>query len=174
MILSKKKYFFLLLIFIFPLVSFANQNKTTFTKESEFKKVWHLDYKEEGYTSSIFEWTKADENVYNWTELITAQLLKNCYNKREFYDVWIALIKHNIPNNLWYEKIVFEEEDNILAFWAILPPNSLAQKELVKIIETKDGLFLIRYTCRGNVEMTNKWNNFILHAQYENNFLISE
>jgi len=163
----------LIVILFVPFSSFAN-NEITIEESEEFKKVWHLDFKKDDHISLLFEFVKTDETVYNWTELITIQILKNLHNMREFYDYWISSLKYKVPKKLWFEKIIFEGEDNIMALWEISHPHSNAQKEIVKIIETNAGLFLIRYTCRDNAEMDEKWVNVILNAQYENTFLISE
>ena len=172
MLLNTKKYFSVLLIFIFPLVLFGHHNKTISTED--FKNIWHLDYKGDSSTSSIFEWTKADENVYNWTELISAHIFKTPFYKAIYCREWLSLIKNKIPKKLWNEQIIFEDQNSIFLTWAISPPSPRAENEWAKIIETEKGLFLVRYTVKPNVKADQKWIDFVKNALYENNFLTSE
>ena len=113
------------------------------------ERPWQAAWGQMTDTITTIEYIPAGEDINNWHELITSQFLPGLQNK-----MTLEQYSQNIMGELQKTglnpviKIIDTKPDSILFEFQILDPENLRQDELQKIVQGKDGFYVLHYTIK--------------------------
>lgn len=130
---------------------------------------WKLAFKNSNTQASIVEFTLKDENVGNWSELVTVQKFPPLDSSVEqYYHEFIKNLETVSPGQV-YSRVINKKEDTILFEWWISEKSPLAQHEWFKLIQAPSSTMILRYTTKKleQVEkVRNRWEEILDSATY--------
>lgn len=139
----------------------------------ELQQRWKLGHDAVLPDSLIFEWIPKNEDIDNWSELLSIQYFRfngdvKSQTASEFVQRFLKLINKQFPG---VTSTIFKESpDDVSLEWIIsnTKQGQPAQEELVRVITTKEGLSRLAYTKKGSdlsQSERNKWLKYLMDAK---------
>lgn len=112
-------------------------------------EVWKLDYQFTSPEASIKEFVLHNENVNNWTELVTIQTFPYMsMGMTDYYRIFLDKLKDSAPNSKVESMLISKSEDSLFIEWWINDKSSDAQHEWLKLLRDNKNTYVVRYTTR--------------------------
>ena len=110
---------------------------------------WKQAFKNSNEQASIVEFTLKNENVNNWTELVTVQKFPPFESSvDQYYLLFVETLKKSVSPDPAYSRIINKKENSLLFEWWIPENSSFAQHEWFKLIKTPSSILILRYTTK--------------------------
>lgn len=166
------KIFLLLLVFILWtdfIQSSEENNDEEYLVFSLDTSQWKQAFKNSNEQASIVEFTLKDENVDNWSELVTVQKFPPIASSVEqYYLEFLRSLKKAVSPAQVYSRVINKKNNSLLFEWWI-SDGSQAQHEWFKLIETPHSTMILRYTTKklDQVEkVRSKWEKILDDSTY--------
>jgi hypothetical protein len=137
-------YFTFLLSFLCPLHGIENV-----TSLSLDGRIWILGWEDNKDGISYKEFVVNNENVENWTELFSVQLLQDVSaNSEEFYGIFIQGVTLAYPLNQLENRIIKKEKGTLFGEWWIHDKTNNDKHEWIRVFNDGNQMYVIRYTTK--------------------------
>lgn len=114
---------------------------------------WKEGFQQTFPDKSIVEYVLNNENINNWTELVTVQTFQDVPEEpAAFYDRFMDLLKQNIGTNL-QTKLISKEPNSVLGEWWIKGLGQSDQHELVRVFKSGSDIVVAHYVIKNVDEM---------------------
>lgn len=145
------------LFFIFSLHAEEEQKECEELLHFKFDdRDWKNAFEDSNESASIMEFTLTNENINNWTELVTVQKLPAIQGTpKDYYQKFIEVLSKNVEPAKVESKVIHETPDSIFFEWWINDDKTLDQHEWFKFFDTKRSSWILRYTTK-NVDDLDK------------------
>lgn len=109
---------------------------------------WKQAFKNSNEFAAIVEFTLQEENVNNWTELVTVQQLPPIEGTMDqYHHIFMDNLKKTISPSQAYSHIIKKSKNTLLFEWWI-PHGIFAQHEWFKLIKSPCSIWILRYTTK--------------------------
>lgn len=114
---------------------------------------WKEGFQQTFPDKSIIEYILSNENVNNWSELVTVQMFSDVPDNAEaFYNRFMSLLKDKIGANLEV-KLISKEPDSVLGEWWIKGLGQSDQHEIVRVFKNGDDIIVAHYVVKNLEDM---------------------
>ncbi len=115
---------------------------------------WREGFQQTFADKSIVEYVLGNENVNNWSELVTVQTFSDVPEGPEaFYDRFMDLLKQNLGANL-HSNLISKDANSVLGEWWIKGLGDSDQHELVRVFKSGSDIVVAHYVIRNPDEMS--------------------